>query len=132
MVGFDPNDENMRVDTPNFSAFFDNEDVRRHALSIIQSMKSLKKCEEHLIEEDIREWRNTIMAMVKLFSDIYDTRGLPVMQMHECQDENSNNNNNNNNNNINVDPEPLIEGGRRTRSSIKRKAKRRHRRQTRK
>lgn len=92
MADFVPDD--MPVDTPNFSAFFADEDVRRHALRIIQSMKSLKNCEEDLGPEEYMEWRDTIMAMVELFSDIYDTHGLPEMEMLACQDENNNINNN--------------------------------------
>jgi hypothetical protein len=110
-MDFDPT--YMPVNTHDFAVFFGDEDVRRHTLGIIQSIKSLKNCEEVLGPEEYMDWRDTIMAMVELFSDIYDTHGLPEMENLACQDENSNGNplnqgfvaniiNNNNNNNIPV------------------------------
>lgn len=79
----------MPVDTPDFTGFFSDQNVRRHALRIIQFMKSLKHCEEALGPEEYMDWRDTIMAMVDDFSEKYDTHGLPEMEMLACQDENS-------------------------------------------
>jgi hypothetical protein len=100
-MNFDP--YYMPVNTQDFTVFFADEDVRRHALRIIQNMKSLNNCEEGLSSEEYMDWRDTIMGMVDEFREMYNTHDLPAMEQLACHDQNSNNNNNNNNNN-NVDP----------------------------